>query len=331
LKYPWVKWFPADWLADGEIAKVSPAARGLWFEILNCMMHSSTDTLEGTPEELSRVLRCSLPELSSALEELKPVRVCDLEVRNGRVKFTSRRLHREAKVRENGRNRTNRFRANGGGDPDRWTAIRVDILRRDDYRCAYCGRKARTVDHIHPKSRGGGEEYWNLVAACKPCNNTKTDRTPEEAGMNFHKSFNKSVLEKRNTSITLSGSASAYASDPPGNGGPGEREIDLPPGFPPTADDAVRLAGHCGADTVFITALWNSAMARNGLDGTGQAIRWPYYVAKHWPKEVANRAQARANGKPDPTKSIEDVVADGELRKVRMNLRKMDREDESRH
>ena len=72
-------------------------------------------------------------------------------------------------------------------------------------------------------------------------------------------------------------------------------------------------------------------MARNGLDGTGQAIRWPYYVAKHWPKELSNRAQARANGKPDPTKSIEDVVADGELRKVRMNLRKMDREDESRH
>jgi 5-methylcytosine-specific restriction endonuclease McrA len=58
------------------------------------------------------------------------------------------------------------------------------ILRRDRYRCAYCGRGgASTVDHVQPRSRGGGDSYGNLIAACAPCNQRKADRTPEEAGM----------------------------------------------------------------------------------------------------------------------------------------------------
>ena len=33
-----------------------------------------------------------------------------------------------------------------------------EILRRDDYRCQYCGRKVRrlTIDHVVPRHRGGG-------------------------------------------------------------------------------------------------------------------------------------------------------------------------------
>ena len=117
-----------------------------------------------------------------------------------------------------------------------------------------------------------------------------------------------------------------------GNGGAGEREIDLPHGFPPTMDEAIRLAGHCGADPGFVTTLWNSAMAQGGITGNGRPITsWAHYVAKHWPNEVAKRSQARAAGKLDPTKTIEDVVADGDLRRVQQALKKMDREDESRH
>lgn len=57
------------------------------------------------------------------------------------------------------------------------------ILRRDGHTCAYCGKQATTVDHILPKSRGGGWTWGNLVAACVPCNSFKADRTPEESGM----------------------------------------------------------------------------------------------------------------------------------------------------
>ena len=40
-----------------------------------------------------------------------------------------------------------------------------------------------TVDHIVPRSRGGGLTWENAVAACLRCNHRKANRTPEEAGM----------------------------------------------------------------------------------------------------------------------------------------------------
>ncbi len=62
---------------------------------------------------------------------------------------------------------------------------RKNVLRRDNHRCLYCGRadEPLTIDHVHPRSRGGPDTWENLVAACTRCNNRKGDRTPEEAGM----------------------------------------------------------------------------------------------------------------------------------------------------
>lgn len=59
---------------------------------------------------------------------------------------------------------------------------RRGVLRRDSHRCAYCGAHATTVDHVMPRSRGGGDTWENLVACCTRCNNVKSDRTPEEKG-----------------------------------------------------------------------------------------------------------------------------------------------------
>ena len=44
-----------------------------------------------------------------------------------------------------------------------------------------------TIDHIIPKGRGGMDTWENLVTACKPCNQIKGDRTPDEAGMALNK------------------------------------------------------------------------------------------------------------------------------------------------
>jgi len=57
------------------------------------------------------------------------------------------------------------------------------ILIRDNYKCAYCGKHAKTVDHIQPKSRGGKNTWMNLIAACQPCNGKKADKTLQEANM----------------------------------------------------------------------------------------------------------------------------------------------------
>ncbi|MCE7083531.1 HNH endonuclease [Streptomyces sp. ST2-7A] len=60
---------------------------------------------------------------------------------------------------------------------------RRGVLVRDRYRCAYCGRRATTVDHVVPRSRGGGDTWLNTVAACREDNHRKADRTPAQAGM----------------------------------------------------------------------------------------------------------------------------------------------------
>lgn len=61
---------------------------------------------------------------------------------------------------------------------------RREVFRRDSHTCQYCGSTRKlTLDHILPRSRGGQHIWNNVVAACERCNSTKSDRTPQEAGM----------------------------------------------------------------------------------------------------------------------------------------------------
>jgi len=57
------------------------------------------------------------------------------------------------------------------------------VFARDDYSCQYCGGTADSIDHVLPRSRGGPHSWENVAAACRPCNLSKRDRTPDEAGM----------------------------------------------------------------------------------------------------------------------------------------------------
>jgi 5-methylcytosine-specific restriction endonuclease McrA len=73
---------------------------------------------------------------------------------------------------------------------------RTNIYRRDDYRCVYCGSNDRlTLDHVIPKSKGGGNTWENLVTCCANCNVKKGDKTVEEMGMTMrHKPFKPTYL-----------------------------------------------------------------------------------------------------------------------------------------
>ena len=57
------------------------------------------------------------------------------------------------------------------------------VFARDNHECGYCGGVADSIDHVMPRSRGGKNEWDNVIAACRGCNLRKRDRTPEEAGM----------------------------------------------------------------------------------------------------------------------------------------------------
>jgi 5-methylcytosine-specific restriction endonuclease McrA len=56
------------------------------------------------------------------------------------------------------------------------------VLARDGHRCVYCTTRADTIDHVVPRSRGGMNEWTNVVAACARCNHRKGDRLLTEIG-----------------------------------------------------------------------------------------------------------------------------------------------------
>jgi 5-methylcytosine-specific restriction endonuclease McrA len=59
---------------------------------------------------------------------------------------------------------------------------RAALMHRDRYRCAYCGGRAETIDHVVPRSRGGQHTWENCVASCARCNHRKADRLLSELG-----------------------------------------------------------------------------------------------------------------------------------------------------
>lgn len=64
---------------------------------------------------------------------------------------------------------------------------RKNICIRDENTCQYCEKRLPlgelTLDHVLPRSRGGKNEWDNLVACCRKCNQKKGSKTPDEAGM----------------------------------------------------------------------------------------------------------------------------------------------------
>lgn len=54
-------------------------------------------------------------------------------------------------------------------------AVRFNVLRRDGFRCRYCGKSAPEgaileIDHVVPRALGGTDDPTNLVACCGECN-----------------------------------------------------------------------------------------------------------------------------------------------------------------
>ena len=57
---------------------------------------------------------------------------------------------------------------------------RRNLFLRDRFTCQYCDKclpmNALTYDHVHPRARGGGTSWENVVTSCSPCNLKKASR-----------------------------------------------------------------------------------------------------------------------------------------------------------
>ena len=88
-----------------------------------------------------------------------------------------------------------------------------NVYLRDLGICQYCGKncsnKELTIDHVIPVSKQGPENWSNIVAACRHCNQRKGNRTPAAAGMPLlrepesPKWLTSVELELRNTKIPM--------------------------------------------------------------------------------------------------------------------------------
>ena len=155
------------------------------------------------------------------------------------------------------RERVSRFRKVGGGDPNKWPAIRARILRRDLGVCAYCGQPADEVDHVIPSASGGTDDDENLVASCHVCNTKKNNRTPEQAEMPIVYNTNHAVTHR----VTLKVAATVPT-------------VPNQPNLPtlPTEDSAVAPTGPTAPPVLIFPVI--------GKGEAGQARLWALTEAK---------------------------------------------------
>lgn len=73
----------------------------------------------------------------------------------------------------------------------RITPTRKNIFLRDQYSCQYCEDKltedTATIDHVTPRSKGGGSTWENMVTCCRRCNLKKANNYPKDVGLKLHK------------------------------------------------------------------------------------------------------------------------------------------------
>ena len=97
-KLPFIKWFPADWMADTVF--LSPATRGIWFDLLNSMwLLDRVEKISGTLPELARAGRCDTVQMQTAIDELTRFHVANVIKRDDVVTLVCRRFQRERKER----------------------------------------------------------------------------------------------------------------------------------------------------------------------------------------------------------------------------------------
>lgn len=90
---------------------------------------------------------------------------------------------------------------------------RRNIFARDHNRCQYCDGKFPTselsLDHVIPRSQGGGASWQNLVCCCVKCNTKKGGRTPRQAHMPLTR---KPVKPKTNPVLSIRIGSGKYQS-----------------------------------------------------------------------------------------------------------------------
>lgn len=79
-------------------------------------------------------------------------------------------------------------------------SVRFQVLKRDGFKCVYCGRSASEVeveiDHAHARSKGGTDDIENLVTSCFECNRGKAANSVPRQAKSAPKAVGKGLIDK---------------------------------------------------------------------------------------------------------------------------------------
>ena len=101
---PYIKFFPSDWLSEESLRLVSPAARGVWIDLI-CLMAKNerrgylelNGGVNPTLPQLGRLVGLSAQEIGPLIDELKHAGTCSIDAKG--VLFC-RRLVRDTEAYE---------------------------------------------------------------------------------------------------------------------------------------------------------------------------------------------------------------------------------------
>jgi hypothetical protein len=191
---PYMKLYVRD--SQAELRQCSLGARGLWLD-LRCLMHDGrpyghlTDKAGRALADRDVAIAISRPigEVRRFLKELDEQRL--VERTRDEMIFSSAMVRREelrSKRAAGGCQSVLNPNVRQPGTGDRVPiakGVRFEILKRDGFRCRYCGAgvesgRALVIDHIKPISKGGADYAGNYLTACSLCNLGKSNTPLEE-------------------------------------------------------------------------------------------------------------------------------------------------------
>ena len=88
--------------------------------------------------------------------------------------------------------------------------LRSFVFNRSNNKCVYCGAKATEIDHVIPRSSGGTNSIYNLVASCRACNKKKSNLTLKAFGKLMNKDYSHLVPKKLPKDAAIVQSARNY-------------------------------------------------------------------------------------------------------------------------
>lgn len=174
-RYPFMKWYVNEWRSDTAVSALTPLARGIWRELLDAMHEAGrTGQLCGTPDQLSRIARCQVADLTQTLTELQITGAADVTERSRIVTVTNRRMRREYNIRTDNTVRKRRQREKSDVTDSSRGRYQISDIRKRNAKEKDIGEEGLTRGSPeHSLSRLGPFPAW--LEMIMPCLETKID------------------------------------------------------------------------------------------------------------------------------------------------------------